>query len=118
MQDWNWIEVLWTLVALVGAYFSLRNIIDGWQDLKVLDDNKPDDNLDEWELQRVAAKGTIRRDGLRFGIQSMFTVLGLLAGFGQVNGALVVTVLMLASLMLTISAASDYLDRIRFLRDG
>lgn len=120
MDNWNWIEVVWTLIAATGAYFSSRNIRDGLADLKVLR-SRAGNGLEK-QILHIAAYGSTRRDSMRFCIQVAFGMIGVLAGFAPNNpnptllGLLASFVFLLSSTALTASAYFDYHDRIR-LRD-
>lgn len=120
MENWNWIEALWTLVAVLGIYFSTRNVIDGLQDLKVLRLT----NGIETQILRVTAFGATRRDSLRLVIQTIFAAIGILAGIAPNNpnpsllGIFVGFVFILASGMLTASSIFDNGDRKTLIRLG
>lgn len=116
MENWNWIEVAWTLVAVVGAYFSFNNMRDGLKDLKVL---KPAEGRSlRRQILQIAAIGSTRRDTLRFTIQIVNIAIGILAGQippnpnASIIGQLVGFVFIFTSGLLTISAYYDHKDRI------
>ncbi len=119
MENWSWIEVVWTLVAVIGAYFSANNIRDGINDLKALRLIKGEDTP-EAKVLKITAWGNIRRDSLREVIQLSFLALGVIVGFipssadgPSLIGLIVQGVFILCSVALTVSAVGDHYDRIR-----
>jgi hypothetical protein len=119
MENWSWIEVAWTLVAVIGAYFSARNIIDGLNDLNTLRKLNQNDVLEN-KILKILAWGNTRRDALREAIQLTFLGLGILVGFrpessGGISliGILVQAVFIVCSVFLTLSAMGDHYDRTR-----
>lgn len=115
MQNWSLVEVLWTLVALIGVYYSTRNVYDGFADLKSLGELK--------NGRRIVAVGNIRRDVFRLTIQAIYLAIGLVAGFTPASRApanlalaiVVGVVFIFTSVLLTLSAFYDHQDRIKLL---
>ena len=125
MENWSWIEVVWTLVAVIGAYFSANNIRDGINDLSALKKIDHDDYMLEVKSHRIVARGNIRRDALREFIQLIFLLLGLIALSleNPSRGISLVSIIFQASLIavsvaLTISAIGDHFDRVRLQKLG
>jgi hypothetical protein len=123
MENWSWIEVVWTLVAAFGAYFSANNILDGRADKKALNNASYKDL--KWKIQDITAQGNIRRDFLRLVIQGIFVGLGIVAGNipSSPNGPTTIglvfgLVLTFTSLLLTLSAVGDHNDRVTILEIG
>lgn len=83
MGNWSWLEVVWTLVAVLGAYFSYRNIKDGLGDIKSLR-LAPYKN-GRWKIVHLVARRSITLDTLRIVPQIMFIMIGLLAGITPQN---------------------------------
>jgi hypothetical protein len=123
MENWSWIEVIWTLVAATGAYFSANNIRDGIGDLVTLNKLAQPGTL-ESQILRVTAWGNTRRDSLRETIQILFLILGLWVGFtppaGPISlfGYIFSFTLIIASSFLTISALGDHRDRVKMQELG
>jgi hypothetical protein len=123
MENWSWIEVLWTLVAVIGAYFSANNIKDGIKDLNALDKLEKPNSFEE-KILKITAWGNTRRDVLRELIQLMFIGLGLWAGTlpqppnPSLLGYVFQGILITASLFLTVSALGDHYDRIKIHKLG
>jgi len=124
MENWSWIEVVWTLVAVIGAYFSANNIKDGITDLQALNKIGVDHSLEE-KILRITAWGNIRRDSLRETIQVMFLFLGIIVGFNAPSpggtsllGIIVQAVFITCSSALTVSAIGDHFDRTRIQKLG
>lgn len=139
LETWNLFEIAWSLVALVGLHYSRLNIKNGIEDLLALRSIDPTIQISSDSIFRkmfkiiirdilnqdikigtIIAVGNIRRDSLRFIIQSIFLAVGLLAGFSanieRTGMAAVLYVLgslvfVLASSLLTISARYDNRDR-------
>ena len=122
MENWNWIEVAWTLLAAVGAYFSFNNIRDGIADLKALEPAKG--RTLRRQILHIAAVGTTRRDSLRFFIQIINTGIGIMAGQIPSNpnpsivGQFVGFIFILTSGLLTVSAYYDHADRVHMQELG
>lgn len=119
MENWSWIEVAWTLVAVIGAYFSARNIIDGINDLIALRKLGAGASSIENQMLKIAAWGNTRRDSFRETIQLMFIGIGIWAGTlpnpvnPSVIGLIFQGILFICSLLLTLSAAGDHSDRVK-----
>ena len=122
MDNWNWIEVAWTLVAAIGAFYSFNNIRDGLADLKAL--RPAETRTLTRQALHVAAFGATRRDSLRLSIQTIFIGIGVLAGQIPTNpnasivGQLVGFVFIFASALLTLSAILDHNDRVHMIELG
>ena len=116
-ETWNVYELLWTLIAAVGTYFSLLNVRNGFKDLRAL---KQISNG-----RSIVALGNIRRDLLRSIIQGTYFVIGLWAGFSSEpvthpsTARVVLSIALLStSIVLTYSAYLDAKDRKKLLTDG
>lgn len=125
MENWSWIEVAWTLMAVTGAYFSANNIKDGITDLLAL--KKLDHNQIEIKIQKIVAWGNIRRDSLRIFAQGLFILLGLIAGIFipespdsgfSITRLVFQTSFFLVSGALTVSAIGDHFDRVNLQKLG
>lgn len=122
MENWNWIEVIWTLVAVIGAYFSANNIKDGIQDLSALRLRTDSDSI-EVAILNTTAWGNTRRDLMREAIQLLFGGLGIYFGFlpnGKISvlGLIISFIFIFASLLLTASALGDHFDRVKVQKLG
>lgn len=127
MENWSLVEIMWTLAAGFGFYFSFENISDSGRDKAVLIANTPE-NGDiakalVWKMAMAVANGNIRRDAIRGIIQTVFILVGVLAAFVPPNpvqspltvfGGIVFT---LISGLLTFSGISDLRERRQLLRD-
>lgn len=118
MENWSGIEVIWTLLAATGAYFSFRNIRDGIKDLTVLKSLRNGNSLEN-KILKITAWGNTRRDSIREFIQVMFIIIGIWAGLVPNNpnpsllGLIFQGILITVSLGLTVSAIGDQYDRRR-----
>ena len=116
MGNWSWVEVIWTLIAIGGMYFSFRNILDGRTDLKALRQPNGSSAI-EIMILKVIAWGTIRRDSIREAVQFLFMGIGIWAGITPNNpnpsaaGIFAGFVFIFASGLLTAQAFFDRRER-------
>lgn len=127
MDNWSWLEIAWTLIALVGAYFSFRNINDGIHDRDVLEKLPVPTNAVDGltrKIQWTIANGNVRRDSLRLVIQVTSLALGIWAGLQPNNpeislaGLIISVVFIGQSLLLAFSAFEDHKDRLEIIAIG
>lgn len=69
------IEVLWSLVALIGLVYSLINVQEGRKDMRWLDVNSI------FNGRRTLAKFQLAAEGLRAFVQGVFLLIGVLEMF-------------------------------------
>lgn len=118
MGNWSWLEVIWTLVAGLGAYFSLRNIKAGLEDIESLR-IAPYKN-GRWLLVNTLAKRSVLIDSLRLIPQAMFVFLGVVAGFNPQHpttptGIFAGFIFITCSLMFTLASFVDFNTRKKLL---
>lgn len=115
MGNWSWLEVVWTLVAILGAYFSFRNIKDGLDDIESLR-LAPYKN-GRWKIVHLVARRSILLDFLRIIPQIVFIGVGILAGLAPGNphpsptGIAAGFVFIGVSLLYTLASAIDHSTR-------
>lgn len=69
------VELIWTLVALIGAGFSIYNLREAYKDFKALG------IVDRKNGRGVIARSTLKSESARLAIQTIFATIGILAMF-------------------------------------
>lgn len=65
------IVIVWTIAAMIGAAVAAWGAYDAYRDLRALDSGA--------NGRRILAVGWVRREFIRFGIQAVWAVIGVLA---------------------------------------
>lgn len=122
MENWGLIEIVWTLVAVFGAYFSVRNTKDGLSDLKAA--KLMPTNLVEVAMIKVTAFGLARNAICLLIAQLFFAFVGILSGFAPATPSssplmpLGGLLFILAVSVLSLISVSDHNDRVRMIQLG
>lgn len=69
------IEILWTLIAIIGASFSVYNVREAFKDYRSLKD------IDKKNGRGLIARATFKSECARLTIQLIFAAIGILAMF-------------------------------------
>lgn len=69
------IEILWTLIAVVGMVYSLINFRESWLDWKLLR------KIRGYDARRIVACSAMQAEGIRAAIQGFYITIGVYAMF-------------------------------------
>lgn len=116
----TYLEIAWTVIALIGVVITLFILIDGLQDLRYLRENAIPRN----DPGAILVRSDVRSDAIRFAIECLFLMVGCITLFvpaGPVEGNPVLFVvhvfvplgLMAGAVLLVIKSVLDWLDRRR-----
>ena len=102
------IVVIWTVAASIGAAIAAWATYDAWRDLQALGDVE--------NGRRVLARGWVRREAIRFGIQAVWAAIGFLAyTSGQGSGAVNLVALLLLGTNVAVAVNTTLDVRERFV---
>lgn len=108
------IEIIWTLVAFVGAAVGLFNVGEAVRDLRALGVLS--------NGRRIIAKATIRREGIRLLVFVLYISVGVSAGLTparpDAEPSAVGIILVFTSVVLTLNGLLDLHDRRVVMRAG
>lgn len=105
--DPDWAEVLWTTIAVIGTFYTSRNLQDALRDLRAVEDVLPRNG------RYVFARANVRAELLRVCTMVGFVMIGVLSMFRPDNPdhstsrLVVVTLFILMEFLIVLNSALD-----------